>query len=63
MRWRERCAAMRMLGEEGAREVQRRCDQEWADGGRNEYRASEDHTCLRPDFVFEFDRDSDDDSR
>ena len=63
MRWREQCAAMRMLGEERAREVQRQCDREWADGGRNKYRASEEHACYRPDFVFEFDRDSDHESR
>ena len=63
MRWRERCAAMRMLGEERAREVQRDCDREWAASGRNEYRASDDYGCLRPEFVFEFDRDSDHESR
>ena len=63
MRWHERCAAMRILGEERTREVQRGCDREWAEGGRNEYKASDDYVCRRSDFVFEFDRDSDHESR
>ena len=63
MRWRERCAAMRALGEERARYVLLHCNQEWAASGRNEYRASDDYGCYRPDFVFEFDRDSDHESR
>ena len=54
---------MHALGEERARELQRHCYQEWTASGRDEYTASEEYNCYRPDFVFEFDRDSDHDNR